>query len=147
VRRESLNALEEWTKMEHNYLEHDTDNILNLVREGMTVYDIHDHKIGKVRNLYYGATGAGPRDTEAKGVSAPDPGYRDESIVDNVAEAFAGDLNIPDVLRNRLLNSGFVRVDTGVLHSDRYVLPEQISHISGDKVYLKTGHDELIKHG
>jgi len=130
--------------MEHGYLEHDRQNILNLVHEGMSVYDSRNHKIGTVRNLYFGATGAGPNDPEAKGVSAPSPDIRDDSIVDEVAQALVGE-DMPDVLRNRLLNSGYVRVDTGVLHSDRYVLPEQISHVDADHVHLKVDRDELIK--
>jgi hypothetical protein len=112
--------------------------ILDMIREDMHVYDVDNHHIGDVEDIYLGQ--------ESDAATAQDPSIRDhDSIIDWVAEAFDSD-NIPEVLRNRLLHEGFIRMDSdGIFSSDRYILPEQIAGVSGDKVLLNVRKADLIK--
>lgn len=120
--------------------------ILLSVRDGMHVHDVNDKHIGHVEFVYFGA--ANDDAVEASdGMNTPvDMGLRDHnSLVDLAARAFAGD-GLPEVLRNRLLHNGFIRVEgEGLFSSDRYVTPEQIASISDDKVHLNVTRDQLVK--
>jgi hypothetical protein len=69
----------------------------------------------------------------------------DNSLVENLAEAFAGDNDdLPREMRRRLLRDGYIRVDTGILKADRFVTPDQISSVSDENVYLSVMSDDLI---
>jgi len=67
------------------------------------------------------------------------------SLITDIAEAFRGD-DLPETVRARLLHDGFVRMDAeGLFNADRYILPDQIAGVSGDKVTLNVTKDELVK--
>jgi hypothetical protein len=120
--------------------------ILSQVYAGMAVYDrIGDH-IGEVEHVYLGAVseevdkqGGGPG-------TAPSPGESEGSLIEDFARsAFPAD-EVPDPLRQRLLRLGFMRIDSkGLFAADRYVLPEQIAEVAGDRVTPRVTRDELIK--
>jgi hypothetical protein len=111
---------------------------------GMKVFDNRHKQIGKIDDLKF------PENEDDPGVpgeldrtDAPD---RRETLLAAVAEAF-GREPIPEELRERLLTEGYIRLDTkGLLAKDRFILPSQISSISGDEVQLMVGKDDLIKH-
>ncbi len=121
--------------------------ILKQVREGMMVYDQEGKKVGKVKEIYLGAVSDEVNEQGIGPATAYDPDIREDSLLDNIAEAFAAaDDKLPKVLRNRLLHHGFIRINsTGLFASDRYALPDQIASISDDGVYLSVLRDELIK--
>ena len=122
-----------------------TGSILTHIREGMGVYDPKDHYLGKVERLYMGASTPVENELGEGAATAPDPDLRDDTLVDDIAKVFAPD-DLPEVLRNRLLHDGFIRLDTaGLFAADRYILPDQIAGVSGDRVRLKVSRDELIK--
>jgi hypothetical protein len=122
-----------------------TDSVLTHVREGMGVYDANDHYLGKVERLYMGASSPTENELGEGAATAPNPDLRDDTLVDDIAKVFAPD-DLPEVLRNRLLHNGFIRIDSaGLFAADRYVLPDQIAGVSGDRVRLKVSRDELIK--
>lgn len=132
--------------MEEPVFDKSTSNsILNEIHEGMRVCDRDDNEIGTVRRVFLGAV---TEETNGQGggpATAPDPDMRDDSLVDNLAEAFAGD-PLPEVLRARLLHAGFIRIDThGLFASDRFAMPEQIASVSEDCVRLRLTKDELDK--
>ena len=53
---------------------------------------------------------------------------------------------MPEAVQKRLLHDGFIRMDAdGLFAADRYVLPDQIAGVSGDKVMLKVSKDQLQK--
>ncbi len=122
-------------------------NPLELVHEGMKVNDRDGKEIGKVDMVRFSGVsntaadrGLGPMTT-----TNSDAGLPSDTLVADVASVFAND-HLPEELRERLMHSGFVRIDTkGLFASDRYVLPEQIASVSGDEVHLKVTRDELIK--
>jgi hypothetical protein len=123
-------------------------SILSMVHEGMGVYDVRDNHIGKVDFVHFGAAsetqqelGTGPAST----APADDPDMRRDTIIDNIAEAFHPN-EIPDQLQNKLLMSGYIRMDAdGLFAADRFITPDQITGVSGDRVQLGVSRDQLVK--
>lgn len=116
---------------------------LRQVREGMDVFDRDGDKLGSVDRVYFGAT-----EEAGRGAATPStPGERQDSIFDNLAQALFGNDAVPEAARARMMQEGFVRIDsTGLFAADRYVLPQQIERVEGDRVYLNATRDDLIKH-
>jgi len=119
-------------------------SILTVIREDMDVYDANNDHIGEVEFVYLGGAGpeAGQRGQGAATVEDID--LTDGTLADVIARAF-GDDEPPDVVRKRLLYYGFIRVDTGLFHSDRYVQGDQIAAVRGGNVYLNVTRDDLAK--
>lgn len=121
-------------------------SVLTSIREGMEVYDSHGEKVGTVEDLYFGASSD---EMDAHGVgaaTAPDPSLRENNIVDDIAEGIFGSDDLPEEMRKRLINEGFLRVDAANLFgSDRYVLPEQIDRVHKDHVHLNVPRNQLLK--
>jgi hypothetical protein len=117
-------------------------NVLENIREGMKVYDSRQKEIGKVEWVKLVDEDPVTGEPVEAGLDAePDR----HSLIDDLADAFRDD-DLPDVVRSRLLHDGFVRMDAeGLFNADRYVLPDQIASVSGDKVLLKVTKDELVK--
>ncbi len=117
---------------------------LRFVEEGMKVFDRERHEIGKVEYVKFGDD-----DPETPEVEAAAPNTLDDrrrTIVDDIALAFGGDDQLPEAVRERLLQQGFVRIDAnGIFAADRYVTPEQIASVSGEGVMLNVTKDELVK--
>lgn len=120
---------------------------LEGIHEGMDVFDREGNRIGTVERVFLG--NVSEETSDSGGGAATEAGTgppRDKSLVDIFAEGFAGEEQMPDELQERLYREGFVRVDaTGLFASDRYILPEQIASVSGDRVSLRVARDELIK--
>ena len=121
--------------------------ILEQIEEDMDVYDRAGDKIGEVGDVYLGSVG---EDAVAEGrgpATADDPDQPGRhSFIHELAEVFTGRDELPEVVRNRLLRQGFIRVDgSGLFESDYYVTPEQIASVSRDRVQLNVSRDELIK--
>jgi hypothetical protein len=116
---------------------------LRSVHQGMKVFDVGQHEIGKVDWIKFGEDD--PETPEVESADIDRTAERRDSLIDNIAEVFSP-AELPEEVRQRLLQQGFVRVDTsGLFASDRYVLPDQIASISSDGVMLKVDKDELIK--
>ena len=128
-----------------------SNNYLTLIREGMEVYDGEDKKVGRVDQVYFGEVGqeSSRRGLGPQGLSDPGAAGEARSPVDF---AFGGTTSpsgefgeMDEVVRNRLLREGFVRVDSaGLFSSDVYVLPDQIESVSEDAVHLRVYRDDLI---
>ncbi len=121
---------------------------LTKVREGMKVYDRTGKDIGKVDRVYMGSVSE-KQDEYGEGASTPSSpgrGPLPDTLMKDVVKAFDPNEQLPDVLQKRLLREGFVRVEGGGLFgADRYVTPDQIASVSGDRVDLRVAKDELIK--
>lgn len=123
--------------------EHSTT--LHEVKEGMRVCDRTGDDIGTVRQVFLGAVSDQAQERGSGPATAPDPGWRDASLIDNLAEALSPDDPLPEAVRGRLLRQGFIRIDTdGLFASDRYALADQITSVSDDCVRLSLAKDELI---
>ncbi len=119
--------------------------ILNEVKEGMRVCDSAGDNIGTVRQVFLGAVSDQAHERGSGPATAPDPGWRDDSLIDNLAEALSADDPLPEAVRGRLLRQGFIRIDTaGLFTSDRYALADQVTSVSDDCVRLSLAKDELI---
>ena len=106
------------------------DKLPRDIHIGMKVYDSRHKHIGKVDDLKF------PESEDIPGVEAADIDGTDrrdhESLVETVAGAF-GVEELPEVLRERLLREGYLRLDAdGLFASDRYILPSQIASAAGD---------------
>lgn len=123
-------------------------SILTQIHEGMDIYDVNDNHIGSVDFVHFGAAsetqqqlGVGP----AAPAPADNPQVREDSIIDNIAEAFQPN-EVPQELREKLLVSGYIRMDAaGIFATDRFIVPEQIVRVADEKVYLSVNRDKLVK--
>jgi hypothetical protein len=113
----------------------------------MDVFDVNGDKVGVVEDMYFGAD---VDDPQAHGSGARTTGtprtVNDGGIVGDVMRAVFGDDELPETLRNRLLNDGFIRIEPGtLLGADMYATPDQITAVSGDGVRLNVTGDKLIR--
>lgn len=118
---------------------------LSLIREGMPVKDKDGHSVGSVKSLYLGAAADALDQPSALPETAAGtaPVTADGGI--GWMDPFGADSALPKELRQRLRYNGFVQIDAGALHRDRYALREQVAGISGDTVQLNVAGDDLIK--
>jgi hypothetical protein len=123
-----------------------SNSILNQIDEGMRVYDRDDNEIGTVRKVFLGAVTEKTNERGGGPATAPDPEMREDTLVDNLAEAFAGNEPLPETVRERLLRHGFIQIDvSGLFASDRFAMLEQIDSVSDDRVRLRLAKEELDK--
>ncbi|AKR57339.1 hypothetical protein XM25_16435 [Devosia sp. H5989] len=115
------------------------------IHVGMRVFDNHHRHIGVVDDFKYSDEDPSRPGPETAGINPGDMKGRD-SIIDNLAEAFHPN-ELPEEIRERLLNEGYVRLDAdGLFAADRYILPEQIASVGDDEITLTVdSKDELIK--
>jgi hypothetical protein len=102
-------------------------NVLERVREGMTVVDSPGHQLGRVIRLRMG-------DPDAASVEGNEP----TSVLGG---SWATDLDgledLPDELRRDLRRAGFLEVDGPDLEGAARLIPgDRIAEVSGDTVYL-----------
>lgn len=117
---------------------------LKFIEEGMKVFDRERHEIGKVEYVQFGDDDPETPEVEAAAPNTLD--RRDRTLVDDIAMAFTAGDDLPEELRQKLLEQGFVRIDAkGLFAADRYVTPEQIDSVSGDGLMLNVTKDELLK--
>jgi len=112
---------------------------------GMKVFDSQHRRIGVVDDFKYSDEDPNVPGPEAPGINPIDMRRRD-SIVDNIVEAFRpGEL--PEEIRERLLNEGYVRLDAdGLFAADRYILADQIASVADDEITLNVASkDQLIR--
>ena len=114
------------------------------IHKGMTVYDSMQRAIGKVDDFKFSENEDDPNVMPAD-VDGTDRRNARETVLESIAEAF-GKEDLPEVLRDRLLTEGYIRLDTkGLLAKDRFILPDQIASAVGDEVRLNVAKEDLIK--
>lgn len=115
----------------------------NEIYKGMKVFDRSQKQIGKVDDFRFSENEESP-DLQPAELDATDRRSKD-SLAENIAEAFGAD-ELPEVLRERLLREGYIRLDTaGLFAADRYILPDQIASTTADAVILNVSKDDLIR--
>ena len=113
------------------------------VHKGMKVLDRMQNEIGKIDDFRFSENEDEP-EVQPAGLDPIDTRH-DPSLIEDLAKAFDAD-EMPEVLRDRLLSEGYVRIDTkGLFAADRYILPEQIASSADDQLILNVSKDELIK--
>ena len=114
------------------------------IHEGRKVYDRTNAEIGTVEMVKFSDEDPTTPEVETAGVN-PIEEERDDNLVESIARVFRSD-ELPEELRERLLREGFVLIDAdGLFEADRYVLPDQIASVSGDRLVLKASKAELLK--
>jgi len=119
------------------------DTLPNDIHVGMKVYDSERRHIGKIDDFKFaenaGFDGVEPADIDGTDKREP------ETFVETLADAFGGE-DLPKVLRDRLLNQGYIRLEAdGLFAADRYIFPDQIASTTADEVMLRVAKDQLIK--
>jgi hypothetical protein len=122
-------------------------SLLKQVQEDMKVYDQKGDKIGEVESVYLGsvdeaaeALGLGPESADDPDLASP------RSWVEDLAEVFVDNDELPEELCRRLLRHGYIRIEgSGLFASDYYAASNQIASVSEDQVQLKVLRDQLIK--
>lgn len=118
------------------------NDLLSRIYEGMEVYDSDGEKVGKVDYVRFGEEDLGELGTQA---ATPSQMAEDKNtLFDNLADVFTDANDIPETLRGRLLRYGYIKIDTGLLKSDRFVESTQIAGIVDDHVNLHVTRDELL---
>ena len=113
------------------------------IHVGMRVFDNARNEIGKVDDFRFSENEDDP-EIEPSDIDASDR-KMDGGLMADIAEAFASD-EIPQVLQDRLLREGYVRLDAkGLFAADRYILPDQIDSATGDELTLNVGKNDLLK--
>lgn len=113
---------------------------LTNIREGMDVYDANGKHIGTVERVHFGESAEG-----VQTATPSSPNLRGSSFLDDLAQVFTTD-EVPDEVRERLLQQGFIRIDAdGIFAADRYVTLDNVASVAQDRVTLSVSRDQLIK--
>ena len=121
------------------------DAIPNTIAEGMKVFDSAMHSIGKVETFRITDEAPDQPEVDAAGVS---PVLEDDrnTMSALLADVFSPNEELPRELQEKALREGFVRLDAdGFLASDRYIFPEHIDRVEGDRLILNVRKDDLLK--
>ncbi|KQT47967.1 hypothetical protein ASG47_06160 [Devosia sp. Leaf420] len=121
------------------------DAIPNTIAEGMKVFDSAMHSIGKVDTFRITDEAPDQPEIDAAGVSPVLEDERD-TMSALLADVFSPGDDLPRELQEKALREGFVRLDAdGFLASDRYIFPEHIDRVEGDRLILNVRKDDLLK--
>ena len=120
------------------------NNLLSKVHKGMKVYDQAQNEIGKVEYVQFGDEDPLKPGPETATVSRAQRN-QEYTLVHDIANAFQTD-DLPDTLKERLMRYGFIRLDaSGLFNADRYIFPNQIKSVDGNRVTLNVGKAELVQ--
>ena len=71
---------------------------------------------------------------------------RGGGLLDEVLRSIFGKDDLPETLRNRLLNEGFIQIEPGtLLGGDMFATPDQIAGVTNDGVRLTIVENQLIR--
>ena len=111
------------------------------IAKGMKVVDPSKKEIGTVEDFHFSENEDMP-DIEPAELDRDTPA--EHSLMRDLAEAFVA-TDLPQVLQERLLLEGYVRLAPRGLGAHRYVLPEQIASLQGNTLVLNVDREHLIK--
>lgn len=121
------------------------EGIPTSVHEGMKVYDSAMHAIGTVETFRASDEDPNEPGPETAGVD-PVVARDDESLAAIFADLFRPGDGLPREMQEKAYREGFIRLDAeGLFAADRYVFPEQIDRVEGDKVVLNVEKSSLLK--
>jgi hypothetical protein len=100
----------------------DINKNLSWIRQGTTVLDGDNHKIGKVKYVQF-----------SNGIE--DPTFE-------MPDAFR---RLPVEVQTRLLREGFVEIDAGLFSRDRFATPDQLAGLTDEGIRLRVPEDRLLK--
>lgn len=118
------------------------------IHEGMKVIDRIGQEIGTIKEVQFSDEDPDtPEPETTTSVSGAPMSTHDALLpaLKSVLSAFTGFNELPGELRQRLQRHGFIRIDTGLLSSDRYAVMDQVEHAAGDRIVLNVTEADLIK--
>lgn len=115
------------------------------LHEGMIVVDRDMNLIGKVET--FRASDENPHQPGPETVTGSPIVEQDRNTLTSIlADVFRPDDDLPREMQEKLLRDGFIRVDgEGLFAADRYVFPEQIERVEGDRIVLKVPREKLFR--
>ncbi len=103
------------------------------------------HEIGKIETFRVTDEVPGQPEQDAAGVSPVFERER-ETLAGILADVFRPDDQLPREMQEKALREGFVRLDAdGLFAADRYIFPEQIDRVEGDRLVLAVRKEDLLK--
>ncbi len=120
-----------------------TNAQMTQIHNDLPVFDSAGEEIGKVTYVQIGDEDPSTPDVEVATDQRPAVG--NNSFIEDLADVFTPETNIPDEMMARMRRYGFIRIDTGLLRSDRFALADQIAHVRHDRVTLNVRQDELLR--
>ena len=120
--------------------------IPSSIHEGMKVVDRSMHEIGTVET--FRATDDDPEGAGGQGAVGVSPALEEDrnSLAAVLADVFAPDDELPREMQEKAMREGFVRVDgRGLFSADRYIFPEHIDRVEGDRLVLNVEKDALLR--
>ncbi|HMN29688.1 MAG TPA: hypothetical protein PKE45_16175 [Caldilineaceae bacterium] len=119
--------------------------ILTQVREGMTVFNRANKKIGAVEAIYLGTASEEERELGTAPATADSPRQPGDAFARMWADIFNPN-DVPNEVAERLWYSGYLRIDApGLFSADRFVTPEEIDFVAQDGVHLKVRKADRIE--
>ena len=116
---------------------------LESVTEGMKVFDSENHRIGKVD--YVKLVETDPATGQPLTADIEEHDDQPDSL-DREPRRGLLDRRSSGSHPAASAHEGFVRMDAdGIFSADRYILPEQISSVAGDRIVLNVSKSELQK--
>lgn len=123
-----------------------SSDVLELIREGMDVYNVNGDHIGKVRTVFFG--GVADEVIAHRGAAADSPAIDlggDDPLIEDIAESVTIN-EVPEEIAERMLREGYVLMDAaGIFKGDRFVMPEHIESVSEEGVRLTVEGDGLLR--
>jgi hypothetical protein len=114
------------------------------LHRGMKVFDSTNAEIGTVEDFKFSDEDPGTPGLEQNDVHPMDRERADDPV-SIMARAFAGEDEMSDELKEKLLREGFVRIDAeGLFAGDRYITPDQIARADGDRLMLSVPKADLM---
>lgn len=115
------------------------------IREGMDVVDSAGHHIGKIETFRVTDEVPDQPGIDAAGIS-PVLEENHDGLTNILADVFHPDEELPREIQEKALRDGFVRLDAdGFFAADRYIFPEHINRVEGDRLVLNVRKDDLLK--
>lgn len=112
------------------------------IAEGDTVRDSAGNDIGTV--LTFRFSDDDPRTSVAETATPSTPDAGRISIIESVIDVFADDTDMPQELRESLLQQGFIRIRQGLLAPDLFATMDQVTRVDDGVVYLNIHKDGLV---
>lgn len=113
------------------------------IEEGFAVRDAEGKEFGTVLTFRFSDNDPRTSVAETATPSTPDDGGR-VSILESVVDVFADDTDMPEELRENLLQQGFIRIRQGMLAPDLFATMDQVARVSDRVVHLNVHKDGLV---
>ena len=119
--------------------------IPSTIHEGMKVCDVAMDDIGTVEAFRIGDEDPSRPGPESAGISPVVERGRN-TLASVLANAFTPGDGLPEEMQEKALREGFVRLDVdGLFAADRYIFPEHIDRVEGDRLVLTVHKQDLLK--